>query len=127
MHLKLKTASLVRSACALRDTAHELRLALLLGDDVATAGRRDAEARRVKEEIDKLRKDVGRGVSLLVGGDGGADSSPTGGDKPGGDDEGDAPAQQQETSTSPRKDASPTKPAEAMDVDEDDEDEFEEV
>lgn len=116
----------MRSACALRDTAHELRLALLLGDDVATAGRRDAEARRVKEEIDKLRKDVGQGVSLLVGGDGGAPSAPGGDNPTGSSGATDAPAQQQ-TSTSPQKDASPTKPAEAMDVDDEDEDEFEEV
>lgn len=109
-------------------------MALLLGDDVATAGRRDAEARRVKEEIEKLRKDVGRGVSLLVGGDGGEDTTPTGAEKPagdeggdqGGDHGGDAPAQEQ-TSTSSLKDGSPTKPAEAMDVDDEDEDEFEEV
>lgn len=85
----------------------------------------------MKEEIEKLRKDVGRGVSLLVGGDGGADSTPTGGDKltggEGGDAPTEAPAQQEQTSTSPKKDASPTKPTEAMDVDDEDEDEFEEV
>lgn len=66
LHLKLKTSTLIRAAQTLRDTAHELRLALALGDDIATASRRDAEAARLKVETEALRREVTREFGLLV-------------------------------------------------------------
>ncbi|KAL7423773.1 hypothetical protein Q5752_001357 [Cryptotrichosporon argae] len=66
-HLPLRLSSLVRATQRLRDAAHDLRLLLLLSDDVASAARRDDEVSRVKREIVRLRAEVRTGVRGLVG------------------------------------------------------------
>ncbi|TXT08670.1 hypothetical protein VHUM_02798 [Vanrija humicola] len=68
LHLKLKTAALIRATQTLRDTAHELRLALLLGADDVAAARRDAEAAALRREADALRRAVAAEFAGLRGG-----------------------------------------------------------
>ena len=68
LHLKLRTASLIKSAQSLRDMAHELRLMLVLSDEVDTARRRDAEMREVREEVERGREEVTKAVIGLVSG-----------------------------------------------------------
>ena len=64
--MKLRTASLIRSAQNLRDMAHELKLLLTLSDEVETARGRDIEARTVREEVEGLRARVGQEVVGLL-------------------------------------------------------------
>ncbi|BEJ18117.1 hypothetical protein CspHIS471_0703940 [Cutaneotrichosporon sp. HIS471] len=105
MHLKLKTASLIRASQQLRDTAHELSLALALGDDVGAAVRRDEEVGTLRAEVERLRGEIANEVGDRA-------------DKGGlGEGESAAPALGEQ---SKKEDNA------AMDVDDDD-DEFEEV
>jgi mediator of RNA polymerase II transcription subunit 22 len=128
--LQLKTAALVRAAQALRDTAHELRLALVLGDDLGNVVRRDAEALGARAEVDKLRAALAREVGRIVAG------VPVGE----GEEEEAKAGEAQRKAEVEMKDESVKEPAaaeqsmpaeekkdEAMDVDDEDEDEFEEV
>lgn len=69
LHLKLKTSQLIRSAQGIRDIAHELKMMLLLSDQVEEAIRRDKEAKAVAKEVVEGRRRVGDEVSRLLGGD----------------------------------------------------------
>lgn len=68
LHLKLKTSQLVRSAQGLRDIAHELKLKLLLSNQVEEVSKRDKEAAEVGVEVEQGRKAVARGVARLLAG-----------------------------------------------------------
>ncbi|GFZ43193.1 hypothetical protein JCM24511_00912 [Saitozyma sp. JCM 24511] len=70
LHLKLRTSQLIRAAQTLRDTAHELKLMLLLSDEVDTATRRDREMREVRRDARLGRARVARELGALLGGEG---------------------------------------------------------
>ena len=56
----------------LRDLAHELRLMLVLSDEVDTARRRDEEVKDVRAQVKRGREEVAREVIHLLGGHGSA-------------------------------------------------------
>ncbi|ODO07468.1 hypothetical protein L198_01047 [Cryptococcus wingfieldii CBS 7118] len=58
LHLPVKTSSLIRSALNVRDMAHELKLLLLLSDDIGLVEARDKEKALLREEISAGRKGV---------------------------------------------------------------------
>ncbi|CAK9782097.1 hypothetical protein CC85DRAFT_289161 [Cutaneotrichosporon oleaginosum] len=116
LHLKLKTASLIRASQQLRDTAHELSLALALGDDVGAAVRRDEEVGALRAEVERLRGEIAREVGQRAGGDGLDEADEAEDALEVGNGEGMGKDGEKEE-----------KPGAAMEVDEDDEDEFEEV
>lgn len=70
LHLRLRTSQLIRATQTLRDTAHELKLMLLLSDELDIARRRDEEVRAVRREVQRARQDVVRGFVRLVAADG---------------------------------------------------------
>ncbi|KAL1406190.1 hypothetical protein Q8F55_007879 [Vanrija albida] len=127
LHLKLKTAALIRAAQTLRDTAHELRLALLLGEDSLAAMRRDAEAAALRREADQLRRAV---AAEFAGMRGGADGAVFG-EGEGGGKELEGVVDADDGAEGEKPDAPAPAPDAQMDVDaaddDDDEDDFEEV
>ncbi|ODO11949.1 hypothetical protein I350_00733 [Cryptococcus amylolentus CBS 6273] len=58
LHLPVKTSSLIRSALNVRDMAHELKLLLLLSDEIGLVEARDKEKALLREEISAGRKNV---------------------------------------------------------------------
>ena len=59
---------MIKSAQSIRDMAHELRLMLLLSDEVDTARRRDSEMRSVREEVKRGREEVTNEVIGVLSG-----------------------------------------------------------
>ncbi|WOO83702.1 uncharacterized protein LOC62_05G007224 [Vanrija pseudolonga] len=135
LHLKLKTAALIRAAQTLRDTAHELRLALLLGSDNIAAVSRDTEAAALRREADALRRAVAAEFAGMRGGADGVvpgvvgETADDGGEKEPPVDSGEKQAETETVHGEPA--AEVPAPDTHMDVDgaddDDDEDDFEEV
>ncbi|OXC70954.1 hypothetical protein AYX13_00371 [Cryptococcus neoformans] len=67
LHLPIRTSSLIRSALNIRDMAHELKLLLLLSDEVGVVQARDRERRLVGEEIQRGRENVLREIYKGLG------------------------------------------------------------
>ncbi|EAL22039.1 hypothetical protein CNBC1770 [Cryptococcus deneoformans B-3501A] len=67
LHLPVRTSSLIRSALNIRDMAHELKLLLLLSDEVGVVQARDRERRLVGEEIQRGRENVLREIYKGLG------------------------------------------------------------
>lgn len=70
LHLKVETARLIRAVQSLRDMAHEMKLMLLLSDEVGAVSRRDAEAEMVSREVSQRREGVAKEFRRLMGGEG---------------------------------------------------------
>ncbi|WVQ85645.1 hypothetical protein IAT38_007811 [Cryptococcus sp. DSM 104549] len=69
LHLPLRTSALIRSALNIRDIAHELKLMLLLSDEIGTAQARDRERELVRGDIERGRDEVVREARILLGAD----------------------------------------------------------
>ena len=62
----MTTSQIIRSTQNLRDIAHDLKLALLLSNQVDTTEKRDAEMRLVRDDIVRARRRVGEGIVGLL-------------------------------------------------------------
>lgn len=69
LNLQLRTSQIIRSTQNLRDIAHDLKLTLLLSDEMELAQRRDYELRAVRGEIEERRKQAGEAVVAILEGD----------------------------------------------------------
>lgn len=65
----MTTSQIIRSTQNLRDIAHDLKLALLLSNQVDTTEKRDAEMRLVRDDIVRARRRVGEGIVGLLNGE----------------------------------------------------------
>ncbi|KIR67571.1 hypothetical protein I314_01988 [Cryptococcus bacillisporus CA1873] len=81
LHLPVRTSSLIRSALNIRDMAHELKLLLLLSDEVGIVQARDRERRIVREEVERGREGVLREIYKTLGRQLESDSEETAMDK----------------------------------------------
>ncbi|ORX34219.1 hypothetical protein BD324DRAFT_683646 [Kockovaella imperatae] len=73
--LQLRLSSLIRSTQTLRDMTHELKLLLLLSDQVSAVDSRDKEVRSVRREVNEKRQEVAREIAKLYAGDKTADNA----------------------------------------------------